>query len=389
MVARKPSCRIRPSLSNRCDCPIPGPSYGFAVRTRVTIKHVATACGMAVPSVSQILNGKGSYRPETRERVRALARELGYRPNAYAQAMQSGRFNAVALVIATPEGRTHLEPQLVLALEETLAATQRHLVIARLPNERLTEAGHVPGVLRQLLVDGLLITHNAAIPARMQELIAELSLPTISINHDLTDNAVHPDDFAGVAAATEQLIALGHRAIAYADFSVGRSEEAWHYSTRARREGYCAAMTAAGLATDLWIPSHAIPGDDRFAAALARLQAPSRPTAIVCYNTDQAGPLLLAATKLGIAIPDALSLITVDVSIPRVFGRPVATLVLPLRALAAHAIAQLDRRLGDLPAPTVRVPLTLELAGTVGPPPATGTARRGRSKRSEGPDTRV
>lgn len=352
------------------------------MRTRVTIKHIAAACGMAVPSVSQILNGKGSYRPETRARVQALARELGYRPNAYAQAMQSGRFNAVALVIATPAGRTHLEPHLVLALEESLAATQRHLVIARLPNERLSEAGHVPRILRQLMVDGLLITHNATIPHRMHELITELDLPAISINHDRADNAVHPDDVAGVAAATEHLIALGHRAIAYADFSIGQGEEPWHYSTRARREGYGTAMTAAGLATDLWIPPLALPGGDRLAAAVTRLQTRPRPTAIVCYNTDQAGPLMMAAATLGIAVPEELSLVTVDTIVPRVFGRPLATLLLPLRALAVSAIAQLDRRLNDQPAPTVRVPLTLELTGTVGPPPPTGTARRGRSRRS-------
>jgi len=335
------------------------------MRSRVTIKSLAESCGLSIPSVSQILNGKGSYHVDTRERVLAAAQSMGYRPNAYAQSMQSGRFNAAALVVATTAGLSYFEPELVLALEDRLAATNRHLVIARLPDEQLTDAGYVPRILRELMVDGLLIAYNAQIPPRMLALIQELNVPSIFINNDLPENAVHPDDFNGIKQATEHLIALGHRHIAYADFGTGLEEVPWHYSSKARRGGYQAAMAAAGLETELWSEAWPPANELRFAYGLQCLQRAQPPTAVVCYNTETAGPVLLAAATLGIEIPTRMSLITVEATRPTAFGRPVATMILPTVTLAQKAIEMLDLRLKGEPAPTQAVGLHLDPAGTI------------------------
>lgn len=336
---------------------------------RVTIKQIAAACGMAIPSVSQILNGKGSYHVDTRERVQQLAREMGYRPNAYAQAMQSGRFNAAALVVATTQGLSYFEPELVLALEDRLAATNRHLVIARLPDERLTDAGYVPRILRELMVDGLLIAYNAKIPPRMLELIGSLGVPCIYINNNLPENAVHPDDFSGIKQATEHLLTLGHRHIAFADLGTGLDEQPWHYSSRARQQGYVAAMQGAGLTPHLWSEPHPLEREERLEYALTRLRTTPRPTAIVCYNSESAGPLLIAAYALGIAVPQHLSLVTVDISRSNVFGRTIARVEIPSTLIARRAIEQLDQRLAGESTPTVAIPMPFNPAGSVAPPP--------------------
>lgn len=338
------------------------------MRSRVTIKSVAESCGLSIPSVSQILNGKGSYHVDTRERVQAAAQKMGYRPNAYAQSMQSGRFNAAALVVATTAGLSYFEPELVLALEDRLAATNRHLVIARLPDDRLTDAGYVPRILRELMVDGLLIAYNAQIPPRMLELIQELNLPSIFINNNLPENSVHPDDFNGIKHATEHLIALGHRHIAYADFGTGLEEVPWHYSSKARRDGYLAAMAASGLQTELWSEAWPMGRDDRLPYALTCLGHASLPTAVISYNTETAEPILLACASRGIDVPKHLSLVTVEAAAPTPFGRAVATVYIPSVAMAQKAVELLDIRIQGGATPTKTVPMVLDPTGTVAPP---------------------
>ena len=67
----------------------------------ITLKQIAQQSGFSTPTVSEILNDKGVYSQETRKKVLAVARELGYRPNASARAIQSGRFNTITWLSST------------------------------------------------------------------------------------------------------------------------------------------------------------------------------------------------------------------------------------------------------------------------------------------------
>lgn len=66
---------------------------------QVTLKDIALRAGVSTAAISQALNDRGSLRPETRERIKALAAELGYQPNKYAAALRSGRTMSVGFIM--------------------------------------------------------------------------------------------------------------------------------------------------------------------------------------------------------------------------------------------------------------------------------------------------
>ena len=67
--------------------------------SRVTLRDVAERAGVSTAAISQALNDRGSLRPETRERIKAIAAELGYTPNKHAAALRSGRTMSIGFVM--------------------------------------------------------------------------------------------------------------------------------------------------------------------------------------------------------------------------------------------------------------------------------------------------
>jgi len=326
-------------------------------RKPVTIRDVATASEMSLPAVSQILNNKGAYRPETRERVITAAAKLGYRPNAYAQAMTKGRFRAVALLVPTEKSLGLVSSPLLLAAEEQLARHGHHLMVARLPDDQLSSEGQVPRILSSLMVDGLLIAYNAKIPARMIELMRHI--PSVWIHSQQPDSAVYPDDAGAAREATLGLAALGHRRIAYACFTIFRGENPWHYSGNARREGYLAAMAEAGLAPQLWMPETRVLASERLAFARQCVADPDRPTAVVCSTPETANPLAMAAAQAGLTLPGALALVTFSQGPTSETGLAIATMLLPGEAMGTCAVDMLMAKLEGGKTPSQSMKLVL------------------------------
>ena len=78
----------------------------------VTLKDIALRAGVSTAAISQALNDRGSLRPETRERIKTIAAELGYRPNKHAAALRQGRTMSVGFVMSdsiTDDGRRALQ----------------------------------------------------------------------------------------------------------------------------------------------------------------------------------------------------------------------------------------------------------------------------------------
>ncbi len=67
--------------------------------SRVTLRDVAERAGVSTAAISQALNDRGNLRPETRERIKAIAAELGYSPNKHAAALRSGRTMSIGFVM--------------------------------------------------------------------------------------------------------------------------------------------------------------------------------------------------------------------------------------------------------------------------------------------------
>lgn len=221
----------------------------------VTLDEVARRAGMAKSSVAEILRNNGErYAEASRDKVRRVARELGYCPNAAARATRHGRSHAYTLLVGEQAAHSFLPLELLIALDTALSEHGCHLVLRHLPAWEDAEASDHPprhddgAILRGVMADGFFVNCLYELPPALTRIIAKNRFPCIYLNRrDPAPGAVHPDDFGDSARLVQRLIADGHRRIAYFDPLRPPDPSRVHYSKTDRREGYRHAMAEAGL----------------------------------------------------------------------------------------------------------------------------------------------
>lgn len=324
----------------------------------VTITDIAAKVGMSKMTVSQALRGVGRVGGATRRRILRTAEELGYRPNLAAKAVSTGRFGCVTLLLGTQPNRSALPGPMLEGIHDALAERGMHLTVAMLPDEALTSEAVVPRVLQNWMADGLIIDYTDHIPRRMIELIRRNALPSIWVNSLFPEDCIRPGDLEAGARAAEVLVQAGHRRIAYFDFSHGYDDEDdAHYSARDRLAGYQRVIASAGLKPIVVRPQSEVPGAERVDFAerwLAGRSPADRPTAAITYGSSTLLPLVVAATRLGMRLPENLAL--VDFGSKKaidVVGVRVATLVVPEYEVGRQSVEMLVRKIAN---PTEQAP---------------------------------
>lgn len=306
-----------------------------------SLEVIARNLGVSRSTVAAVLRGEA--RPQRKgaiaraEAIRRAAAELGYRPNAAARATSTGRFGCVTLLGTTAAGRSSLTPRLIWGLHDGLASFDAHLTFAVLPDEQLVSQGVLPKILRQQMSDGLLINYTDHIPTQLTEMICQDSIPALWINSKQPADCVRPDDEGVGFGATQRLISLGHRRVAYLDWTRGPDDwDERHYSESDRQDGYERAMRQAGLNPRVIRGQRRVRGPDHFQFVKAALAPVDRPTAVVvpCPAVPE---LMLAAHTLGLRVPADLSIIQIAEASVHVMGLRATTLVLPHEELGRTA----------------------------------------------------
>ncbi len=331
--------------------------------------ELARHLGVTRLTVHRALTGRAGVGEARRRQVIEAARELGYRPNGAARAVVSGRFNSVALVLSTEGRRSTIFPGLIVGAGDALAEHDMHLTIARLPDEKLTDEAYMPRALREWTVDGLLINYNQEIPEKLVELVERHQIPSVWINSKQPADCVYPDDAGGARDATERLLALGHRRIAFVSFA-----QPLHYSGQDRRDGYEQAMRSAGLCPRFILQPHGGTtatemGEDVRPAAIEILRRADRPTAIIAYAVREAAAMLHAAAWLHLDVPRDLSLITFAESIQDDTVMPLSKIWISRVALGRSAVEMLIKKINNpsYPLPPKAMPLNWWQGTTCGP----------------------
>lgn len=335
----------------------------------VTVKDVAARAGVHHASVSVVLNGAKSgtgLSAQTRQRIIEAAEELGYKRNSSMVAGRTGRFGCVALLLSTNAQHSNLPQRLWQGVHDELAEQQMTLSIARLPDDEITRV--VPKMLREWMVDGLLVDYTDHIPSRMMEMICSNNLPAVWINSKQPSDCVRPDDFEAGRRATEHLLDMGHRRIAYLDLTHAPDESEEHYSVRDRFEGYQAVMTAHGLKTQN-LSCGVLPGAPVKVVKEA-LSAPAPPTAFLCYGIPEPAAVFIAAASLGKRIPEDVSVMTFETLGASIVSLSLTSMVLPEYEVGRNAVQMLMRKVYD-PLCCLNpqaVPFALQTGQTCAPP---------------------
>ncbi len=337
----------------------------------ITLKRIAEHCGLSLQTVGAVLSGQDHlFRPQTVARVRKAAAELGYRPNSAAKAMRTGRFNCVALVLSDDPWRSVLFRAQLTGIDHALTAAGMHLVHAIIPERDLRERGQVPKIIGELMADGLLINYNTGIPELLDQVITKHHLPAIWMNAKQPRDCVHLDDAGAGRAATEHLLQLGHRRIAYVDYSHDAVRPDHHYSVADRQVGYEHAMRAARLAPRVITSRHEMPTSQIPEHARAWLSEADRPTAVVSYSEREAEPIFYAATALlGLRVPRDLSIVAIADEPADHTGVQLTTVILPRYDLGKVAAELLLERIAEpkRSLPATCLPIRIEPGTSSGP----------------------
>ncbi len=307
---------------------------------RVTAYDVAKVSGVSQPTVSRILGGQaGKYRQATQLKVHEAVVRLGYRPSAAARTTRTGRFGAITLLLSTGYGRSNVPTDLFNTVLDLLAPRNLSLMAVKLPDDRLIDEAYVPRILRETNSDGLIIDYTHAIPRRLIDLIDEHQIPAVWLNSKQPYNCVRPDDMEAAQRATRHLLELGHRRIAYADFSHGSDFPTPHYSVADREASYRQEMIQAGL-TPVVIRGQGfdVPSSARCANARAILEQADRPTAVLCYSASTTTPFSVSAASLGMTVPGDLSVMSFDDEAKRPVDTLVTTMLVPQVELGRAAV---------------------------------------------------
>lgn len=269
--------------------------------------------GLSRATVTHVLNGRAAeqrIRPETQKRVLEVALELGYRANAAARAVRSGKFGSVAL-IQSQLGQ-YLPAELLAGLTSAIVARGMLLVLTEVANIDSGGDAYVAQTMSELSVDGVFVNRHGGTPPPFLERIRKLRIPAIFLNAKQEFDAAYPDDLEGGILAAEYLLRLNHERIAYVE-SEPRCIP--HYSESDRRSGYERAIASAGktpwvyqIPVD-WRSPSTDSGDRRVEAAMLLLNRPNRPTAVLAYECTESMAVVRAALSLRLRIPEDLSLI--------------------------------------------------------------------------------
>lgn len=274
-----------------------------------TIADVAARAGVSKATASRALSGRGYVSDDTRARVADAARELSYVAHSSATSLATGRTQTVGVVM--PPVDRWFFAELLAGIQESLFALDYDLSLYGVPERSQTRERLFENVLPGRRFDGI-IAVGIQPSARELERLQRTGRPLVSVGpYSDGSSAVSIDDTAAARIATEHLIELGHTDIAFVGGSGDGTEQS--FGDARRLAGYNDAMQAAALEAHARIVGAAPTMPGGFTATAGLLgDRRSRPTAIVGVCDEAAIGAIIAARRLGIAVPTELSVVGID-----------------------------------------------------------------------------
>ncbi|WAJ28808.1 LacI family DNA-binding transcriptional regulator [Antarcticirhabdus aurantiaca] len=267
---------------------------------RRTIRDVATAAGVSISTASNALNDTGRINAETRERVRRIAKEIGFRPNAAARSLLGGRSHTVGIITNDTYGRLVLP--MTAGVSEVLLEAGVSVFLCPTNNDPRLAHLHLEALLDKQ-VDGLIFTATR-LDLEPPPALADLPIPIVHAFSEGPPERVSfvPDDAQGAELAVRHLLACGHRRIVHVT-----GEENYVVAHR-RAQAYRAlvspeARVMFGEWTEEW---------GREAVEILFAGDGEKPGALFCGSDEIARGVIDALRDRRIRVPDDVAVIGFD-----------------------------------------------------------------------------
>lgn len=307
-----------------------------------TIGDVARRARVSTATVSRVLAGHGRARPETRERVFAAARDLGYRPSGVARSLRQRATRTLGLIVTDIENPFF--PQLVRAVEDAARDLGYAILLCNADDDPEREAAYLE-LLVDRWVDGVVIAASS-LGERHREWLADAPLPIVLVNStdlEIGLSTIASDNYAGGALAARHLAELGHRRFGLITAPPRNTDGP------ARLDGARDALKSAGIAGDRILVAAdeaGVAGGERAASDILRRDR--QVTALIAYNDLMAIGAMRAVRAAGLRIPADVSITGFDnVDLSAYVDPPLTTIAQATSELGHWAVTQLAAELAD------------------------------------------
>ena len=340
---------------------------------RPTIDDVAALAGVSIKTVSRVVNHEPNVRETTREKVENAIAQLKYRPNVSARNLASHHAHLIILVYDDPSAYEAPSAQYIINMQEGAlkACNKAGFELLIYPcNYRDAHVGReLQALISRVRAAGILIAAPLSNMPKIVRAVRESGTPFIRLSPGSgsgDEYSVSTNDREFSAEMTRYLASLGHERIAFIKGDTA------HKAVGNRYDGYRDGLKQSGLEYRAELVAQ---GDNSLgsgeACAADLLQHEPRPTAIFCANDDMAAGVLRVATRLGIRVPEELSIAGCDdIALCQQLYPSLTTIRQPLSTMAEVASLALIESSRGKPLEPGRdvVPGSLEIRESTAPP---------------------
>ena len=341
---------------------------------KATIDDVAELAGVSMKTVSRVVNQEPNVKESTRARVEEAIAKLNYRPNPSARNLASQRAHLIGLIYDDPSAYAIPSAGYVIRMQQgTLSACRSanyELLIHPCNYRKKRLNAEIRQLIEQARPAGIVLAAPLSNMPGIVGAIESTGTPFVRLSPGVTTNGQHSistNDRESCAEMTRHLVSLGHKRIAYIK---GHPS---HKAVTNRFNGYKDGLEQSNIA---YTADLVADGDNSFQSgeecAEKLLTMKRRPTAVFAANDDMAVATIRVADRLGIKVPDDVSVAGFDdIALAQQVYPRLSTIRQPLSKMAEHAAKILIERSedGDGDAGSIVVPASLQLRESTGPAP--------------------
>lgn len=317
------------------------------IRRRVTLADVARQAGVSRAAASYVINEKAGVGAATRERVLAVAEELGFRPNRLARGLRQGHSKAIGLLLADVSNPFY--PEIAAGVLDTAKCLDYKVFLSHTGDASRQQASEAHALLDHRC-DGLIFTTLTSADRHLLEQLMRHGVPFVQMVRRVPGIAadfVGIDDESGGRAAGEHLLTLGHRDIAMV---LGPQQSS---ASRARAYGFCQALARRGLTVPPRRQAESpLTREGGYRAARRLFSAVPLPQAVACGNDVIALGVIDALMDVGLRVPGDVAVMGYDdMSFASSRLIELTTIRQPRHEMGAEAARLLVNRITDPDAP--------------------------------------
>ncbi len=317
----------------------------------VTIKDVAREAGVAISTVSNVINNVGNVSRDTKQRVLDVVERLKYVPNMNARSLKANKGNTVGLFLASIQGDYYRMLTQAIHIQCKVTGFMLNIYVS---NKNTSE--EIYGMIISSGVEGAIIM-NESLGSEYIARIERTGLPMVFLERECRSEKISSiviDNYSGVVMAMEYLIGLGHRRIGYIHGVDCRDD-------KERYRAYLDVMKKYGLCVEEELLLNGF-FEEVIALSEVRqllLKGIRLPDAFFCANDEMAWGCMQALASFGVKVPEQVSVIGFDnINLAQYYKPALSTIQSPVTELgdkSALELFRLIRREGLLEGTSIRL----------------------------------